>query len=118
MSDREAPTAVCDETWVDHPQGKMFARIWTPADSATGRGTEALITMSAQAFPEERTLQGIRVAKAQFDNDGQVERLKRYHGDKARWVLDAWIETWLHPELIISMVSEFLASTRQKQVSA
>ncbi|GHW26626.1 alpha/beta hydrolase [Vibrio cholerae] len=59
---------------------------------------EALVTIAAQFFPEDRTLQGIRVAKEQFKDEKQVERLKRYHGDKARWVLDAWIETWLHPE--------------------
>ncbi|MBK6653949.1 alpha/beta fold hydrolase [Zoogloea sp.] len=58
---------------------------------------EALITIAAQAFPEDRTLDGIRVAKAQFKDVRQVERLGKYHGDKARWVLDAWTETWLSP---------------------
>ncbi|WP_373686031.1 alpha/beta fold hydrolase [Acinetobacter sp. YH12027] len=28
---------------------------------------------------------------------GQLERLAKYHGDKAQWVLDAWTETWLSP---------------------
>lgn len=55
----------------------------------------ALITESAQSFAEDRTLEGIRVARAGFAQPGQVERLARYHGEKARWVLDAWIETWL-----------------------
>lgn len=58
---------------------------------------EALITESAQVFPEEKTLLGIFEAKVQFKNDGQIERLKKYHGDKAKWVLDAWTETWLDP---------------------
>lgn len=58
---------------------------------------EALITESAQAFPEDRTLQGILAAKEQFQDGKHVERLKKYHGKKAEWVLDAWIETWLHP---------------------
>ena len=58
---------------------------------------EALITIAAQAFPEDRTLEGIRVAKEQFKDVRQVERLGKYHGDKARWVLDAWTETWLSP---------------------
>jgi pimeloyl-ACP methyl ester carboxylesterase len=57
----------------------------------------ALVTESAQAFVEDRTLAGIRAARAGFARAGQVERLARYHGTKARWVLDAWIETWLHP---------------------
>lgn len=58
---------------------------------------EALITIAAQAFTEDRTLEGIRVAKEQFKDVRQVERLEKYHGDKARWVLDAWTETWLSP---------------------
>lgn len=57
----------------------------------------ALITESAQTFVEDRTLQGIREAKAVFADPMQVERLGKYHGAKARWVLDAWIDTWLSP---------------------
>jgi len=57
----------------------------------------ALVTMAAQAFVEDRTRAGIREAQALFADPLQVERLARYHGDKARWVLDAWIDTWLSP---------------------
>lgn len=56
---------------------------------------EALITEAAQAFVEERTLAGIREAKDMFAAPINVDRLKKYHGEKAQWVLDAWIETWL-----------------------
>ncbi len=56
---------------------------------------EALITESAQAFAEERTLSGIRDARDGFARPGQMERLARYHGDKAGWVLSAWVDTWL-----------------------
>ncbi len=63
-----------------------------------GEDCDALITESAQAFVEDRTLRGIRDAQAQFEDAAQVERLGKYHGDKARWVLDAWIDTWLSPE--------------------
>lgn len=57
----------------------------------------AIVTMAAQAFVEARTRAGIREAQALFDDPQQVARLARYHGDKARWVLDAWIDTWLSP---------------------
>jgi pimeloyl-ACP methyl ester carboxylesterase len=50
-----------------------------------------------QSFVEDRTLAGIRAARAALQQPGQVERLARYHGTKTRWVLDAWIETWLAP---------------------
>ncbi|HQR54444.1 MAG TPA: alpha/beta hydrolase [Burkholderiaceae bacterium] len=58
---------------------------------------EALVTESAQTFVEDVTVAGIVAAKRAFQEPGQIERLKRYHGSKARWVLDAWIETWLSP---------------------
>lgn len=53
-----------------------------------------LITESAQEFVEDRTLAGIQVAGEQFRDPAQLDRLKRYHGDKAQWVLDAWVQTW------------------------
>lgn len=59
--------------------------------------TLGIITLSAQSFVEDRTLQGVREAKINFQNPDQVARLAKYHGDKAPWVLDAWTETWLDP---------------------
>jgi pimeloyl-ACP methyl ester carboxylesterase len=56
---------------------------------------EALITESAQAFVEDRTLQGIGEAKRAFAQAELLDRLRKYHGDKADWVLAAWTETWL-----------------------
>ena len=59
---------------------------------------KAVITEAAQAFVEERTLQGIRSAKETFADPKQFAKLGQLHGDKARWVLDAWAETWLAPQ--------------------
>ena len=59
--------------------------------------TDAVIALSAQAFDEDRTIEGINEAKLVLQDQGQLARLARYHGDKANWVLDAWIETWLAP---------------------
>lgn len=58
----------------------------------------AVITESAQSFMEDRTLAGVRAGKAEFERPDRFERLERYHGSKARWVLDSWIKTWLDPE--------------------
>jgi len=58
---------------------------------------EALVTMAAQAFVEDRTIAGLRVAQVQFRDPAQVARLARYHGDKAAWALDAWLGQWLDP---------------------
>lgn len=55
----------------------------------------ALVTIAAQAFVEDRTLQGIRTAEEQFAQPEHMARLEKYHGDKAPWVLGAWTRTWL-----------------------
>lgn len=57
----------------------------------------ALTTESTQAFVEDRTIRGIEQAKALFEDPIQAARLKKYRGDKAAWVLDAWVNTWLDP---------------------
>ena len=56
---------------------------------------KGLITLAAQVFVEDRTLQGIREAQIQFEQPQQMARLEKYHGDKAPWVLAAWTGTWL-----------------------
>lgn len=57
----------------------------------------ALVAESAQAFVEDRTIQGLQEAKVFFSDAEQIARLQKYHGDKAPWVLEAWIGSWLHP---------------------
>jgi pimeloyl-ACP methyl ester carboxylesterase len=57
----------------------------------------SLITESAQACIEERTIQGILDAKREFQKPDQLDRLRKHHGSKAEWILNAWTETWLAP---------------------
>ena len=57
----------------------------------------AVVTESAQAFVEDRTIEGILEAKRAFEQPGAIDRLRRHHGDKAEWVLRAWTDTWLAP---------------------
>lgn len=59
---------------------------------------EALITESAQAFVEDKTRAAIMEAAELFKQSEHFERLERYHGENTRWVLDAWIDTWLSSE--------------------
>lgn len=66
--------------------------------AAHASSCKALVTESAQAFVADETRQGILEAKELFKDAGQLERLGKYHGAKARWVLDAWIDTWLSEE--------------------
>ncbi len=59
--------------------------------------TSAIITEAAQTCVEEKTISGIKDARLIYQNPEQLKRLSRYHGEKAKWVLDAWTETWLSP---------------------
>jgi pimeloyl-ACP methyl ester carboxylesterase len=62
-----------------------------------GERCKAAISEAAQAFVEDRTLEGIRRAQDNFRDPEQFARLTKRHGEKARWVLDAWTRSWLSP---------------------
>jgi pimeloyl-ACP methyl ester carboxylesterase len=63
-----------------------------------------LITESAQIFPEPLTFDGVRHARAVFvPGSAPYERLTRYHGGKADWVLRSWIDTWLDPDFVLAL---------------
>jgi pimeloyl-ACP methyl ester carboxylesterase len=70
----------------------------------------ALVTIAAQAFVEDKTIAGIRIAQRNFQNPANLARLAKYHGDKAQWAVDAWIETWLSPEFAHWNLDEALAA--------
>ncbi len=72
----------------------------------------ALITVGAQAFAEDRTLAGIRAAKADFVKPENLARLARYHGEKAAWVVGAWTESWLSPDFAAWSIDAALAQVR------
>lgn len=73
---------------------------------------QLVVTISAQSFIEDRTLSGIRDAKKFFAQKDQFDKLAKWHGDKARWVLDAWTETWLSPDFRAWSLDEDLAGVR------
>jgi pimeloyl-ACP methyl ester carboxylesterase len=57
----------------------------------------AIITEAGQSFTEAGTMDGLRQADENFRDPEQFARLARYHGEKAQWVLDSWVKTWLSP---------------------
>jgi pimeloyl-ACP methyl ester carboxylesterase len=73
---------------------------------------EWVVSESAQAFVEQRTLAGILAAKEQFEHPGQLSKLAKWHGDKAQWVLDAWTEVWLSPAFASWSLDQYLAKVR------
>ena len=75
-------------------------------------GCRSVVTESAQAFVEPRTLSGVAKAKEEFEEPGNFARLERYHGPKARWVLRAWTDTWLSPGFADWTLAPLLAGVR------
>ncbi|OZI77854.1 alpha/beta fold hydrolase [Bordetella genomosp. 12] len=92
-----------------HSVGGGMAIVAAGGDAQDCRG---LITESAQVFAEARTLRGIRQAREDFALPGQLDRLKKYHGDKAAWVLSAWVDSWLAPEFASWNLDAELAQVR------
>ena len=58
----------------------------------------ALITEAAQAFNDDKIRREIQAAGQLFQDPQQLARLAKYHGEKAQWVLGAWVNTWLSPK--------------------
>lgn len=73
---------------------------------------EAVVAIAAQIFPETHTLDGIRAAAPQVRSPEQVAKLARYHGSKAAWVIDAWIDRWLDPAFASWSLQEQLRLVR------
>lgn len=65
------------------------------AGAAHLKGCRSLVVESAQVFVEAKTLEGIQKAKVSFLDKNKFDKLTKYHGSKAKWVLNAWTEVWL-----------------------
>lgn len=92
-----------------HSVGGAMALVIAASQHA---GCEAVITESAQAFVEPRTLAGVRAARAKFGDPEQFEKIAKWHGEKARWVLDAWTEVWLSPPFLSWNLDRYLGKVR------
>ncbi|MDO5103332.1 MAG: alpha/beta hydrolase [Lautropia sp.] len=67
-----------------------------------------VISESAVVFVEPKTAVGLVEARRLFADAAQFQRLIKYHGDKSRWVLDAWLDTWMSEEMKTWSLDEVL----------
>jgi pimeloyl-ACP methyl ester carboxylesterase len=107
--------ALCDQLEFDRFVGfghSVGGGMAIAAAAAFPARCQAVVTESAQAFVERRTTESISDAKRAFAQESQLDRLKKYHGDKAEWVLNAWIETWLSPAFAGWNLDEDLAGVQ------
>lgn len=86
--------------------------ITAAAQAGLRERVRAVITVAAQAFVEEKTREGIRAAKRTFAEAVHFQRLVRYHGDKASWVLRAWTDVWLSDAFADWSLDEPLSALR------
>ena len=75
-------------------------------------GCEAVIAEAAQAYVDDAITQGIRQTNAFFQTPERFARLTQYHGDKAHWVLNAWVSTWLSADFTHWQIQDTLSSVR------
>lgn len=61
-------------------------------------GCTSVISEAAQSFMQVQTQTGIIAGQAKFSDPEQMQRLQRYHGEKAEWVLRSWGDGWLGPD--------------------
>jgi pimeloyl-ACP methyl ester carboxylesterase len=77
-----------------------------------GADCQGVISESAPVFVEARTVTGIEQAVKQFEEPEQFDRLRKWHGDKARWVLDAWDKVWRAEAFANWSLTPFLANVK------
>lgn len=78
---------------VGHSDGGSIALLYA---ASRPRGLRAVITEAAHVKVEPITLTGIQAAVKAWEA-GKLQKLARYHGDKAEAVFRAWSESWRNP---------------------
>lgn len=58
---------------------------------------KGLIVEAPHIFVEEITIEGVRRTVERKNETRLIEKLKKYHGEKAETIFRAWGETWLNP---------------------
>lgn len=78
--------------------------------AAINTNCKAVVSISSQAFVEERTREGIREARESFRDPQSFSKLEKWHHEKSEWVLNAWTNTWLAPGFASWNLNKELAS--------
>jgi len=94
-----------------HSVGGVMA-LTIASDSTSRSLCQAVISESAQAYVQERTLTGILAAKEYFSNADAFAKLAKYHGEKAQWVLAAWTDIWLDPAFACWCLDAYLEAVK------
>ena len=92
---------------IGHSDGGSIALIY-----AAHFSPKALVAEAAHVFVEDETIKGIEMARNNPELPQIINKLKKYHGEKAEMLFSAWTDTWLSEEFydwnISSCLSEIL----------
>lgn len=77
--------------------------------SNNNNSCQSVITIAAQAYVEKQTIVSIANAQEYFKNEKAFKKLVKWHGTKAKWVLDAWTKVWLSEAFQSFSVLPFLS---------
>ncbi len=80
---------------VGHNDGASIAILNAASDPV--EEPEGLVLLAPHVFVEERTIQGARQARVEYEKGGLRARLARHHDDPAS-AFEGWNQTWLRPE--------------------
>ncbi|MBX7149930.1 alpha/beta hydrolase [bacterium] len=98
-----------DVILVGHSDGGSIALIFAGSHH-THIKTSGLITEAAHVFVEEITLAGINDVVISAKQNDFVNKLKKFHGNKAQSVFDGWHKTWFLPEFKSWNIEGYLAN--------
>ncbi len=79
---------------VGHSDGGSVALMYA---SKFSQNVVGVVTMAAHVVVEEETINGIYPAIKAYQ-EGKLDGLQKYHGDKTDTIFKAWSETWLSEE--------------------
>lgn len=78
---------------VGHSDGGTVALLYA---ARFPKQVAGIVTMAAHVLVEDETLKGIYPAIEAYQN-GKLDGLKKFHGDKTHHLFFAWANTWLMP---------------------
>lgn len=76
---------------IGHSDGGSIALIYGAERSPLVKG---IITEAAHVYVDNETIAGIELAQQAWEQ-GKLQGLRKYHGEKTEWVFKSWSKTWL-----------------------
>lgn len=93
---------------IGHSDGGSIGLIYAGVASSRLRG---LITEAAHVFVDDETVSGIKAADSAWEN-GKLDSLFRYHGDKTAVMFKTWTQIWLSTEYKNWNIEDLLAKVK------